>query len=100
MCETLRPDPPPPDELPPTNIGGGPCFTCVIGIAFERIYLEHFPPVYKLEEDENRFYKGEENENGADEDKYDDKIHTQLDSTLTPLDKARAYYQELIGMEL
>ena len=98
VFETGRPDPPPVEnfQLPPPNIVGGNRFESPFVNKFESIYLEYFLPIYEI-------ISAEQNETAAvdkDKDKDDDIVHTQLDSTVTPLLAAREYYQELIGMEL
>ena len=109
LCEAARPVPPilEPVQLPPTNIMGGPRFESEFVNLFEKIYLQYLPPIYEMESKVDRDYDtDDENENEnvvEDEDsrgKDEDIIRTQLDSSLTSVEAARAHYQELIGMEL
>ena len=88
---------------------GGPRFESEFGNLFEKIYLQYLPPIYEMESKVDRDYdtddKNEnENENIVGDDdnrgKDEDKIRTQLDSSLTSVKAARAHYQDLIGMEL
>lgn len=64
------------------------------------MYLECFLPIYEMDREVERSCQmGYEDANKTG-DEEDNKTHMQADSLLMPLQADRAYYENLIGMEL
>ena len=83
MCETGKPVLPLPENVQPptTNFMGGDIFTDTFCLTFERIYLEHFPPLHEMNAEAEKSFEtdggnvNDENENES-EDKRDEKMHS------------------------